>query len=106
MGGWCARFCASSAPMRQKTEKSHKTWLGTYPGMGRWGGFIKLALYIFQNPCHFHETCQTYRERVTEGRDSLKMGGWCARFCASSAPMGQKTEKTHKTWLGTYPWMS
>ena len=103
-GGWCARFCASSAPKRQKTSKTHNTWLGTYPGMGWWGGFIKFALYI-QNPCHFLETCQTYRERVTKGRESLKMWGWCARFCASRAPKRQKTTKTHKTWLGTYPGM-
>ena len=105
MGGWCTCFCASSAPMRQKTRKTIKTWLGTYPGMGWWGGFIKFALYI-QNPCHFHETSQTYRERVPKGRGSLKMGGWCARFCASSAPKRQKTSKTHKTWSGTYPDMS
>ena len=91
-------FCASSAPTRQKTSKAHKTWSGTYPGMGWWGGFIKLTLYI-QNPCHIHETCQTYRESVTEFRKTFKTGGWCACFVLAAPPRGRKHRKTTRDGL-------
>ena len=59
-------------------------------------GWVHKTCTVHSKPMSFSRNCQTYRERVTESRESLKIGVGVLVFVLAAPPCGRKHRKPTK----------